>query len=112
MYIKVSEEGFNDEVWYQEDLSESKLSEISGNCDVSDNNDSEVIRNTNRNSGSISTEFEDEYGKEQLANSDSSKAKFSEEDILIAEYEHIFRAEEDQVDLDEYYKDSKSDDWE
>ena len=72
-----------------------------------DDSDSEVISNINKNGGNISTEFEDEYRKEWLANSDLSKAKFSEEDVPITEYEHIFRAKEDQVDLD-----SKIDDWE
>ena len=37
----------------------------------------------------------------QIANSDLSKAKFSEEDVAIIDYEHIFRNEEDQGDLDE-----------
>ena len=112
MYIKVSEEGFNDEVWYQEDLSKSKLNEKSGNCDVSSNNDSNIIRNANRNSESISIEFEGEYGKENLSNMDASEAKFSEEDIPIADYEYIFRPKEDLGDLEEYYKGDKDYNWE
>ena len=112
MYIKVSEEGFNDEVWYQDDLSKSKLDERSSNCDISRNNSSNTIRNANRNSDSIRKEFEEKYGKEHSTNTDAGEAKFSEEEIPITNYEYIFRPEEDLGDLDEYYKGDKDYDWE
>ena len=46
-----------------------------------------------------------------IANSDLNEAKFSEEHVAIIDYKHIFRSEEDQDDLEEYYEDSKVDDW-
>ena len=65
LYNQISEGGFSDKVWYREDLTDTKLSEISENSDVNCSIDSEVNYSKGRNSGSIIIEFEDEYRNSQ-----------------------------------------------